>query len=121
MRLRPTVWDMILFTGVVATCLITVPFLVAFERSRDFLRRRKVAVIDSAEGKIPSNRSPHLGRWTRLNGGLFGFPRKEKQPRDETVQEREPQLAIIPELRHVSPPPTVTLWLLKRMRPSRGI
>jgi hypothetical protein len=49
MRRRTTVWDLILFAGVVAACLIAAPFLIAFERGRDFLRRRKVAVIEPAE------------------------------------------------------------------------
>jgi hypothetical protein len=49
MRRRTTVWDLILFTGVVAACLIAAPFLVAFERGRDLVQRRKVAPIEPAE------------------------------------------------------------------------
>jgi hypothetical protein len=49
MHRRTTVWDLIFFTGVVVACLIAVPFLVAFERGRDLLRRRKVAPIEPAE------------------------------------------------------------------------
>jgi hypothetical protein len=49
MRRRTTVWDLILFTLVVAACLVAVLFLIAVERGRDLLRRRKVAVIEPAE------------------------------------------------------------------------
>jgi hypothetical protein len=35
--------------GFVAACLVAAPFLSAFERGRDLLRRRKVAVIEPAE------------------------------------------------------------------------
>jgi hypothetical protein len=49
MRRRTTPCDLILFTAVVAVCLIAVPFLVALERGRDLLLRRKVAMIEPAE------------------------------------------------------------------------
>jgi hypothetical protein len=41
---QPTVWDLIFFAGFVAGCLVIVPFLIAFERVRNIVRRRKVAV-----------------------------------------------------------------------------
>jgi hypothetical protein len=41
---RPRVWNLIMFAGIVAACLIAVPFLIAFERVRNIVRRRKVAV-----------------------------------------------------------------------------
>jgi hypothetical protein len=44
MRRRPTVWDLIIFVGFIAACLVSVPFLIAFECVRNIVRRRKVAV-----------------------------------------------------------------------------
>jgi hypothetical protein len=50
LRRRPTVWDLIFFAGFVAACLVSVPFLIAFERVRNVVRRRKNAVmIEPAE------------------------------------------------------------------------
>jgi hypothetical protein len=45
LRRRPSVWDLITFVGLVAACLVIVPFLIAFERVRYIVRRRKVAVM----------------------------------------------------------------------------
>jgi hypothetical protein len=36
LRRRPTVWDLIFFAGFVAGCLVIVPFLIAFERMREY-------------------------------------------------------------------------------------
>jgi hypothetical protein len=49
LRRRPTVWNLITFGVLFAACLVTVPFLVAFERVRNVVQRRKVAVIEPAE------------------------------------------------------------------------
>jgi hypothetical protein len=49
LRRRPTVWNLITFGVLFAVCLVTVPFLVAFERIRNVVQRRKVAVIEPAE------------------------------------------------------------------------
>jgi hypothetical protein len=49
LRRRPTVWTLITFGVFVVACLVSVPFLVAFERVRNIVQRRKVAVIEPAE------------------------------------------------------------------------
>jgi hypothetical protein len=50
MHRRPTIWHLILFAGIVVACLVAVPFLIAFERVRNTVRWRKVAVmIEPAE------------------------------------------------------------------------
>jgi hypothetical protein len=49
LRRRPTVWNLITFGALVAACLVIVPFMVAFERVRSIVQRRKVAVIEPAE------------------------------------------------------------------------
>jgi hypothetical protein len=49
LRRQPTVWTLITFGVFVAACLVSVPFLIAFERVRSAVQRRKLAVIESAE------------------------------------------------------------------------
>jgi hypothetical protein len=50
LRRRPAVWDLITLAGFVAACLAIVPFLIAFERVRNIVRRRNDGVmIEPAE------------------------------------------------------------------------
>jgi hypothetical protein len=49
LRRRPTVWTLITFGVFVAACLVSVPFLVAFERVRNIVQRRKVVLIEPAK------------------------------------------------------------------------
>jgi DNA-directed RNA polymerase subunit RPC12/RpoP len=48
---RPTVWNLITFVGLVAACLVAVPFLIAFERMRNIVWWRGAAVTNGTKSK----------------------------------------------------------------------